>query len=55
LNTWGNRPFIIAGGHNRETALKRVQEHDNVLVAFGRWFISNVHQNATVSHPILSL
>jgi NADPH2 dehydrogenase len=42
LNAWGNRPFIIAGGYNRETALKRVQEHDNVIVAFGRWFISNV-------------
>lgn len=38
---WGSRPLIKAGGFTRETAIKATEE-DNVLVAIGRHFISNV-------------
>ncbi|KAF5364705.1 hypothetical protein D9758_005564 [Tetrapyrgos nigripes] len=39
---WAPKPFISAGGYNRESAIKRVEEHDGAgLIAFGRLFISN--------------
>ncbi|VDC06487.1 unnamed protein product [Peniophora sp. CBMAI 1063] len=37
---WGDRPIIVAGGYNRETALEAA-EKDNVIVAFGRDFLAN--------------
>lgn len=42
---WKPRPLISAGGYNRETALA-VAETKGDLVAFGRYFISNVRQGA---------
>ncbi|KAJ8462623.1 hypothetical protein ONZ45_g17870 [Pleurotus djamor] len=39
---WGDRPLISAGGYTRETALRIAAERQYELVAFGRWFISNV-------------
>lgn len=38
---WRPRPLISAGGYNRELALK-VAETKGDLIAFGRFFISNV-------------
>lgn len=38
---WGDRPLIVAGGFNSETA-KDTAEAKGGLVAFGRYFISNV-------------
>jgi len=38
---WGDRPYIAAGGFDRETANSTVERHGG-LVAFGRKFISNV-------------
>jgi 2,4-dienoyl-CoA reductase-like NADH-dependent reductase (Old Yellow Enzyme family) len=38
---WGERPLIVAGGFNPKTAANKV-EKDGGLVAFGRWYISNV-------------
>lgn len=38
---WGPRPFISCGDYTRETALAKADETGN-LIAFGRYFISNV-------------
>ncbi|KAL0953032.1 hypothetical protein HGRIS_007234 [Hohenbuehelia grisea] len=38
---WAPRPFISAGGFVRETAVQSAEAHENELVAFGRWYISN--------------
>jgi NADPH2 dehydrogenase len=43
--TWGDRPYIAAGGFDRTSANSTVEKHGG-LIAFGRHFISNV------SHPI---
>ncbi|KAA1467027.1 NADH:flavin oxidoreductase/NADH oxidase [Dentipellis sp. KUC8613] len=37
---WAPKPFIVAGGFSREEAIHAADER-NVLVAFGRYFISN--------------
>lgn len=39
---WTPKPFIVAGGYTASGALERAEELDNTLVAFGRYFISNV-------------
>jgi NADPH2 dehydrogenase len=41
-DAWGDRPFIAAGGFNLERAKAITEKRDNVVVAFGRYFISNV-------------
>lgn len=38
---WAPKQIIAAGGYSRKDALEVVEQH-NCLVAFGRWFISNV-------------
>lgn len=38
---WGSKPYIAAGGFSAEDAVK-VAEEKGGLVAFGRFFISNV-------------
>lgn len=38
---WGERPLIVAGGFSPKMAADKV-EKDGGLVAFGRWYISNV-------------
>ena len=40
-NTWGDRPYIEAGGMDRARAIETVGKHGG-LVAFGRHFIANV-------------
>lgn len=40
-DVWGARPYLAAGGFDRESAIERADETGN-LIAFGRWFISNV-------------
>ncbi|KAA1467032.1 FMN-linked oxidoreductase [Dentipellis sp. KUC8613] len=37
---WKPKPFIVAGGFSREEAMRAADERD-VLVGFGRYFISN--------------
>jgi NADPH2 dehydrogenase len=39
--TWGDRPYIAAGGMDRATAIETVGKHGG-LVAFGRHFLANV-------------
>ena len=38
---WGNRPFISAGGHTRESGTEFADKYGD-LIAYGRLFISNV-------------
>jgi NADPH2 dehydrogenase len=38
---WGRKPFINAGGYNRESAIARSDVGEG-LVSFGRHFIANV-------------
>lgn len=38
---WAPRPIISAGGYDRESAITGADERGD-LIAFGRWFISNV-------------
>jgi NADPH2 dehydrogenase len=39
--TWGDRPYVAAGGFDRASANGTVEKHGG-LVAFGRHFIANV-------------
>ena len=41
---WGSRAYLSAGGYTREDAFK-VAEAQDALIAFGRYFISNVGHN----------
>lgn len=41
LDIWSPRPVILAGGFNRELALQATDRNHNVLVAMGRYYISN--------------
>ncbi|KAF8890976.1 hypothetical protein BD779DRAFT_1671110 [Infundibulicybe gibba] len=38
---WAPRPIISAGGYDRAAALAAAEAESNVLVAFGRYYISN--------------
>ncbi|VDB88740.1 unnamed protein product [Peniophora sp. CBMAI 1063] len=38
---WSPRPLVVAGGFSLETALQVSERQENVLVAMGRYFISN--------------
>jgi len=38
---WGPRPFISCGGYTPDSAIQRANKSED-LVAFGRWFASNV-------------
>jgi NADPH2 dehydrogenase len=57
---WGERPLILAGGFTPKTATDKV-EKDGGLIAFGRWYISNVsallqvktHSDTLLSQPDL--
>lgn len=44
---WTPRPLISAGGYDRASATERADKNDE-LIAFGRLFISNVSDIATV-------
>ena len=39
---WAPKPLITAGGYTRETALARTQQDANELIAFGKFYISNM-------------
>lgn len=41
---WSEQPLILAGSYKPETAKKEAAQHKNVLIGFGRDFISNVSQ-----------
>ena len=45
---WAPRPLILAGGFTRDSAIQRAEEQD-VLIAFGRHFISNVSNQVWTS------
>lgn len=38
---WGSRPFVSAGGYNRELAIETSERTGN-LIAFGRHYLANV-------------
>ncbi len=38
---WGDRPLIVAGGFDPQTAKDTVDKNGG-MVAFGRWYIANV-------------
>jgi len=38
---WWPQPYISAGGYEREDAIRRAEERENELVAFGRNFLAN--------------
>jgi len=38
---WSPRPFLVAGGFKRETAVQAAEQYENSVVVFGRYFISN--------------
>ncbi|GAA5992362.1 hypothetical protein JCM10908_000446 [Rhodotorula pacifica] len=38
---WAPRPLLLAGGFTADTAHETTERHSNVVVAFGRYFISN--------------
>lgn len=38
---WSPRPLILAGGFDRELALRTTERDKHVLIAMGRYFISN--------------
>lgn len=43
LDIWGkDRVFLTAGGYKPASAKEKSDNHDNVAVVFGRFFISNV-------------
>ncbi|KAG6852875.1 hypothetical protein C0991_008455 [Blastosporella zonata] len=48
---WGDRPYISAGGHTEETAIK-MAERGNELVAFGRYYISNPDLPLKLKHHV---
>lgn len=39
---WAPKPYISAGGFDRQDAIRQAGERENELVAFGRTFIANV-------------
>ncbi|KAF5353345.1 hypothetical protein D9756_007794 [Leucocoprinus leucothites] len=38
---WAPRPYMSAGGYDRQDAIRQADERENELVAFGRTFIAN--------------
>ncbi|TFK37224.1 hypothetical protein BDQ12DRAFT_608140, partial [Crucibulum laeve] len=49
---WLPRPLITAGGYTRKNALKRAQESEGELIAFGRDFIANPDLPLRIKHDI---
>jgi NADPH2 dehydrogenase len=39
---WKGKPLIVAGNFDPTSALAEAERHEDTLVAFGRYFISNV-------------
>jgi len=38
---WAPRPFLVAGGFKRDTAVETAEHFKNSVIVFGRYFISN--------------
>ncbi|TKA58518.1 hypothetical protein B0A53_00259 [Rhodotorula sp. CCFEE 5036] len=38
---WAPRPLLLAGGFTADTAYDTAEQHSNVVIAFGRYWISN--------------
>ena len=49
---WAGRPWISAGGFSRDSAIKQADERGE-LIAFGRYFTSNVSLIAVMFSPLL--
>ena len=47
--TWGDRPYIAAGGFDRASAESTVEKQGG-LIAFGRQFIANVSYSHHIIH-----
>lgn len=48
---WAPKPYISAGGYVRENAIEHADSTGD-LVAFGRYFISNVSAKSTVGYVL---
>ena len=51
---WAGKPWISAGGFSRDSAIKQADEKGE-LIAFGRYYTSNVSLIAVMSSPALFL
>jgi NADPH2 dehydrogenase len=51
---WAGKPWISAGGFSRDRAIKQADENGE-LIAFGRYFTSNVSLIAVISPPLFSV
>ena len=51
---WGDRIFISAGGHTRESGIRFANENGD-LIAYGRLFISNVRMRTPHHLPSVKL
>ena len=51
---WQPNTYISAGGYDRKTGIKAAEKNDDI-VAYGRWFISNVSMFLCTRHLTLSL
>jgi NADPH2 dehydrogenase len=51
---WGGKPWISAGGFLRDSAIKQADEKGE-LIAFGRYFTSNVSLIAVISALLFSV
>lgn len=50
---WSPKLLLSAGGYNLENATQLVEENDNELVVFGRWFLSNVHFSCSFCQDVV--
>jgi NADPH2 dehydrogenase len=51
---WSPRPILVAGAYNAERAYAAAEAKPNVIVMFGRYFISNVSRLPSSSKEFLS-
>ena len=47
---WAPKPFIRAGGFNRESGIEEAEKGD--LIAYGRWYMANVRRIFSLSELI---
>ena len=51
---WGSKPWVSAGGFSRDSPIKQPDKKGE-LIAFGRYFTSNVSLIAVISPPLSSV
>lgn len=50
---WSPRPILVAGAYTAERAFAAAEAKPNVIVAFGRYFISNVSRTSFLLDGVL--